>query len=487
VESGALISGARSAGEISAKIKKIMEDVEGSRGIILFFDEIHNLVVAGSEEESTIFSLLQPYVSSGEIQVIGATNLENYRRYIEPNGSFSQLFQIVEIGPTTNEATLTILEDAARRFERKYEVTISFLALQRTIELTEKLIHERVFPDKAIDILGRAVARVSKDTGYVISEVVAKVVSEITHVPVTAITETEADKLLNIEEKMKEHVIGQSEAITQIAKALKRGRVGIRSQDKPIASFLFVGTTGVGKTETAKTLARLYFGDEKVMIRLDMSEYQQQDSLNKLIGSPDGQMKGQLTEKVRSRPFSLILLDEIEKANSEVMLAFLQVLDDGRLTDSFGRVIDFTNTIIISTSNVGTRDIQDVSDKAGKFEEIQEVAMAAVKEHFAPEFLNRFSGIIVYRPLTIDNVRKIAHIMLEKVVKMADDKGIELTFKQEVITELVKRGFNPQWGARPLARVIENSVDTYLAEKILAREFKRGDKVELGLEVFQDA
>jgi ATP-dependent Clp protease ATP-binding subunit ClpA len=169
------------------------------------------------------------------------------------------------------------------------------------------------------------------------------------------------------------------------------------------------------------------------------------------------------------------------------MLAFLQVLDDGRLTDSFGRVIDFTNTIIISTSNVGTRDIQDVSDKAGKFEEIQEVAMAAVKKHFAPEFLNRFSGIIVYRPLTIDNVRKIAHIMLEKVVKMADDKGIELTFKQEVITELVKRGFNPQWGARPLARVIENSVDTYLAEKILAREFKRGDKVELGLEVFQDA
>jgi ATP-dependent Clp protease ATP-binding subunit ClpC len=485
VESGSLISGARSAGEIAEKIKAIMTEVEGSRGIILFFDEIHNLIVAGEEGSSTIFSLLQPYISSGELQVLGATNQENYRRYIEPNGSFSQLFQIVEIGPTSNEETLEILEDVSRRLERKYNVSISFLALRKTLQLTEKLIHERVFPDKAIDILDRTVARVSKGNGYITSEDIASTVSSITHIPVTAIKETEADKLLRIEESMKEHIIGQDEAIKQIAKALKRGRVGIRKQSKPIASFLFVGTTGVGKTETAKTLARLYFGDEKALIRLDMSEYQQQDSLNKLIGSPDGKMKGQLTAKVRSRPFSLILLDEIEKANAEVMLAFLQVLDDGRLTDSTGRVVDFTNTMIISTSNVGTRDIQDASEKGQGFDEIVKIAMTAVEDHYAPEFLNRFSGIIVYRPLKPNHVRKIAHIMLENVVKMVDEKGINLTFTDDLINELVKRGFSPQWGARPLARVIEDTVETHLAEKILEKEYKRGDKVELGTEIFE--
>ncbi|MBT7349508.1 ATP-dependent Clp protease ATP-binding subunit [candidate division WWE3 bacterium] len=486
VESGTLISGARSAGEISGRIKSIMDEIEGSKGIILFFDEIHNLVVAGSEADSTIFSLLEPYVSAGNLQILGATNLENYRKYIEPNGSFAGLFQKIEIGPTNNAETMLILEDVSRRLETKYGVEISFLALERIIDLTEKLVHERVFPDKALDILDRAVARVSKSTKYVTSEEIAETVSKITRIPVTTINATEADKLLKIDEKMKEFVIGQDEALTQIAKAMKRGRVGIRSKDKPIASFLFVGTTGVGKTETAKTLAKIYFGDKDAMIRLDMSEYQQADSINRLMGSPDGKVKGQLTEKVRSTPFALILLDEIEKAYSDVLLTFLQVLDDGRLTDSSGRTVDFTNTIIIATSNVGTRSIQEVSGRGGDFEEIKEIANKDVRNHFAPEFLNRFSGIIVYRPLDKESLRKIVHLMLGSVVEIANEKGINLTFRNEVITELIKRGYSPQWGARPLARTIEDSVETYLAEKLLDRTFKRGDKVELGMEIFEE-
>lgn len=485
VEAGFLISGVKTAGELAAKIKSIMNEVEGSRGIILFFDEIHNLVVAGSEGESTIFSLLEPYIASGDLQIIGATNMENYRRYIEPNGSFSGLFQKVEIGPTDDYETLEILQENAFLFEKDYGVKISYIALKKTIELTKKLVHERVFPDKAIDILDRTVARVSKGNGFITGEEIAKTVSETTNIPVTAITQSEADKLLKIEEEMKKSVIGQDEAIVQISKALKRARVGIRSESKPIASFLFVGTTGVGKTETAKTLAKMYFGNEKSMIRLDMSEYQQFDSLNRLIGTPDGKMKGQLTSAVRSKPFSLILLDEIEKANSEVIMAFLQVLDDGRLTDSSGFTVDFTNSIIIATSNVGTREIQEVFSKNGPMQDITTVGLEKVREHFAPEFLNRFSGIIVYRPLSTESVRKIAILLLEKVRIAAQAKNLTITYSQELIEELVKRGYSPQWGARPLARVIEDTVETYIAEKILMKAFNPGDSIQLGVEVFE--
>jgi len=240
----------------------------------------------------------------------------------------------------------------------------------------------------------------------------------------------------------------------------------------------------VGKTETAKTLARCYFGDEKLMIRLDMSEYQQVDSIDRLIGAPNGSTKGVLTEAVRNRPFALILLDEIEKAHQNILLAFLQVLDDGRLTDSSGVTVDFTNTIIIATSNVGTRSIQEVFGRNGSFEEMKEVALRDVREKFAPEFLNRFNGIIVYKPLSLDSVRKIADIMLVGVRKMADEKGIKLAFKPELLDELLRRGFSPEWGARPMARVIEESVMNYLAIKILAKELVAGDYIELGTEVF---
>jgi ATP-dependent Clp protease ATP-binding subunit ClpC len=464
-----------------------MDEVKNSGDIILFIDEIHNLIAAANSENegSNIFSLLEPHIK-GNIQFIGATNIQNYRKHIEPNGSFARLFELIEITQATKEDTIEILKYRAKYFERDYHITITYPALIKVIDLSEKLIHERVLPDKALDILNRTASSKANTNKYLTSEDISIEISEVTHVPVATIDENESKKLLGIEAQLKKRVIGQDDAIKKVAASLKRARVGIRNEKKPIASFLFVGTTGVGKTETAKALAREYFGDEKVMIRLDMSEYQQADSINRLIGTPDGKSLGILTEAVRAKPFSLILLDEIEKAYSNILHAFLQVLDDGRLTDSTGRVIDFTNTIIIATSNVGTKEIQGISAGNGTFEEIQTKAMAAVREKFAPEFLNRFNGIIVYKPLELNSVNKIAELMLESVRKTANDKGIKVDFKPELISELVKRGFNIEWGARPLARVIEDSVESFLATKILSKEIKKGDTLSIGTEVFDE-
>lgn len=487
IESGSLIAGTKTTGDIAQKVKNIMDEVDKSGDIILFVDEIHTLVAGASGESggevSNIFSILEPHIRSN-IQFIGATNMENYRKYIEPNGSFARLFEIVEIPPASKEDTLQILKSKCKSFEKDYSITITYPALKKVIELSDKLIHERVFPDKALDILNRTASSKAHTNKYLISEDIASEISAVTHVPVTAMTENESQKLLNIENAMRKRVIGQEEAITQVGSALKRARVGIRNESKPIASFLFVGTTGVGKTETAKALAREYFGDEKAMIRLDMSEYQQVDSIDRLIGTPDGKNKGILTEAVRTKPFALILLDEIEKAYSNILMTFLQVLDDGRLTDSTGRVIDFTNTIIIATSNVGTRGIQDIARRNGTFEEMSESANKDVREKFAPEFLNRFNGVIVFRPLNTESMAKITLLLLEKVAKMAEGKGIKLEFKQELLDELIKRGYNPEWGARPMTRVIENSVENYIAVKILSNELKQGDTAQLGVEVF---
>lgn len=489
VQIGALLAGAKTSGDLAQKLRKAMDDVEASGDEIIFIDEIHNLVSGVSNENAetaSIYSILEPYLSSGRIQFVGATSVENYRKYIEPNGSFANLFNIVEIPPSSKEETIEVIKVIAGEMEKQYGVFITYPALKKIVDLSEKLIHDRVFPDKAVDILTRTVSSSTKGEKMVDQETAAREISIMTKIPVASVTQDESEKLLNIEKEMKKRVIGQDDAIHQIGTSLKRARVGIRNESKPIASFLFVGTTGVGKTETAKALARTYFGDEKRMIRLDMSEYQQMDSINRLLGAPDGKSKGILTEAVRTAPFALILLDEIEKAYSSVLLAFLQVLDDGRLTDSTGRVVDFTNTIIIATSNVGTRAIQEISNNNGTFEEMQTAATKEVRDKFAPEFLNRFNGIIVFRPMTIETVKKIADIMLNTVRKIADDKGIKVTFKPELITELVNRGYNPQWGARPLARVIENTVESYLAVKLLSKEIKMGDEIELGMEVFDE-
>src|SRR3989344_690800 len=489
LETGSLIAGTKSAGELTEKLNRIMDEIEKSGDIILFIDEIHTLISAVQGEGadvSNVFSILEPHLAGDKIQFIGATTIENYRKYIEPNGAFARLFEIVEIPPSSPEDTIEILKFVSKYFQQEYKILISYPALKKVIELSDKLIHERVLPDKAIDILNRTASKVAYSTRFLTAEDIAGEISDVTHVPVTAVSEDEAQKLLNIESEMKKRVIGQDNAIVQIGAALKRARVGIRNENKPIASFLFVGTTGVGKTETAKTLAKTYFGDEEAMIRLDMSEYQQRDSIDRLIGTPDGRSKGVLSEAVRTKPFALILLDEIEKADSNILLTFLQVLDDGRLTDTTGRVVDFTNKIIIATSNVGTRSIQEIVQRDGSFEQMRDAVMKNVRQHYAPEFLNRFNGIIVFKPLNILAVKKIADLLLNRLRKMADEKGVKVSFKEELIDELVKRAYSPEWGARPLARLIETSVETNLAEKLLAKTLNKGDTVELGMEVFDN-
>lgn len=488
LEISRLISGAKTAGQISERLNRVMDDVIGSGDIILFVDEIHNLVAGGGDTEaevSTIYSSLEPYLASNQIQFIGATSIPNYRKYIEPNGAFARLFDVIEIDQATKEDTIEILKEKAEELSIKNKIEVTYPALLKIVELSDRLIHERVLPDKAIDILTRCSSKAASLNKLVSSEDVAQEISEITHVPVTAISQDEAQKLLTIEDNIKTMVIGQDEAVRQVSAALKRARAGIRNENRPIASFLFVGTTGVGKTQTAKALAKTYFGDAKNMIRLDMSEYQQLDSIERIIGAPNGSTKGILTEHVRTRPFALILLDEIEKAHANILLTFLQVLDDGRLTDSSGIVVDFTNTIIIATSNVGTRSIQQIFAESGGFDQMKETAMRDVRERFAPEFLNRFSGIIVFNPLTRDSVRKIAQLLLEDVRKNAEAKGIKLKFREEILDKLIEKGYNPEWGARPLARVIEDTIETYLATAILSQQLQQGSEVLIGNEIFQ--
>jgi ATP-dependent Clp protease ATP-binding subunit ClpC len=484
LDTGLVAAGTKSIGDVSSKISMIMNEIEGSRDIILFIDEMHNFLMGDDSSLSGVFSVLETYAATGKFQIIGATSSANYRKYIEPAASFARLFEVVEVPEATPEVSLEILKDEALLLEQDYGIVISYPALVATVNFCKKLIHERVFPDKAVDVLRRTCTSL-KNKKFVVAEDIANQISLLTHVPVSTINETESQKLLNIDAEMKKMVIGQDPAIIQIASALKRARVGIRNENKPIASFLFVGTTGVGKTQTAKALAKNYFGDEKAMIRLDMSEYQQQDSINRLLGTPDATVAGYLTEQVRSKPFSLILLDEIEKAHPNILLAFLQVLDDGRLTDSQGRTIDFTNAIIIATSNVGTRSIQQIAQHDGVFEEMKAAAMTDVENKFAPELLNRFNGIIVFKPLSRGDVRKIADLILNRVRAMADAKGIKVTFAAELIDELAKRGFDPQNGARPLARVIEEYVETNLAERILQGDLVAGEEFLMGTEIFE--
>ena len=491
LDPGALVAGTNNSGTLADKLKTVMEEVKASGDIVLFIDEIENLLISENSQNgdapSTPFAVLEPYLATNKIQFIGATNIENYRKYIEPNGAFSRLFDVVEIQEASKADTLEILKVVARKFENQYKIIISYPALRKVIELSGKLIHERVMPDKAIDILNRTASSISNSTKFLTAEDIAVEISQITKVPVSSISQDESQKLLNIEKDLMKRVIGQDPAIYQVGAALKRSRAGIRNEEKPIAGFLFVGTTGIGKTETAKALAQVYFGDVKSMIRLDMSEYQQIDSINRLIGDPKTNSGGLLTDAVRSKPFALVLLDEIEKAHPNVLLTFLQVLDDGRLTDASGRLIDFTNTIIIATSNVGTKKIQEVSRRNGTFDELKDEAMKEVKNHFAPEFLNRFSGIIVFKPLDMFSMKKITELMLEKIKKLSNAKGIKVNFKPELVDELIKRGYDPEQGARPLARVIENSVESYLAVDILSNKIVKGSSVNLGLEVFDNA
>lgn len=479
-----LTAGADTPGAVNERIVKLLEEIRAAGNIILFVDEVHNLALSTVRGEASIFASFEPALDAGDFQFIGTTDRADYKRFIEPNPAFARVFQTVELPEAPVEETLKILEYTAWELEQEAPIKITFFALEEAIRLSQSFIHDRVLPDKAVAVISEAAGKV-KQGGIteVSAETVAEVVSEKTKIPLKQITQEEREALLGLEEQIHQRIVNQEEAIEAVANALRRSRTGLKKEDRPIASFLFVGPTGVGKTETARAVSAIYYGSEKHMIRLDMSEYQDAESLHRLLGAPPGhrgaEEGGQLTEAVRNRPFALLLLDEIEKAHPGVIDIFLQVIDEGRLTDSMGRTADFTNTIIVATSNVGTSLITEEIRKGKKLEEIRQQALQELEKRFRHEFLNRFSRIIVYRPLTLAEVEEIAKILLTDLAGRLAKKEIKLTIDPDLVSQLAKKGFDPEWGARPLRRLIEEQIESNLAKRILRGEIKKGTSASL--------
>ncbi len=490
LEIGVLMAGAKSGGELQERLVGVLHDIEASGNIILFIDEVHNAIsVGGGVETALIFSSLEPRLAAGKFQMIGATSWENYRKYIEPNEAFARLFQTVEIPEASFEETLEILEYLSLGLERKYGLKISYYALKKAIDLASRFVYERVLPDKAVGILEESVVAASRKkirNGWVTGADVEELVTQKTHIPVMEITADESHKLLNLEPKMHERLIGQEDAIKAIADSIRRARVGLRDPHRPIASLLFVGPTGVGKTEAAKTLAETFFGSETNMVSFDMSEYQQADSVNRLlgvVGGDAGASLGLLTEKIRKNPFSLVLFDEVEKSAPPILDLFLQVLEEGHLTDAAGHTVDFSNTIIIFTSNAGTEAIYTGLRSGKAIEEISRDVFTFLQGSFRVELLNRFDGVIVFKPLTVEQISRIVRLKLKGVQRLIGERGITLQFREELVAGLARLGFDPALGARPLRRLIQDKIEAELARKVLLGELKKGDNAVLGPEL----
>jgi len=470
-----LLAGAKTRGDVEGRLTAIIEEIKLAGNIILFIDEIHNLI---SDDPSArggqaTLAALEPHFSDPSLPLIAADTFKNYRQHIEPRAAFARIFEIVELPEANFEQSLEILKYEAREFEKDRGVTISFPALTSAIKMAAKFFHERVLPDKALDLLDEAVSRVIKVNGnFVGSEDVAKLVSEKINVPVTQITAEESEALLNLEERLHQRIVNQEEAIEAIAEAMRRARVGLREENRPISSLLFVGPTGVGKTEMAKALAETHFGAQEKMIRVDMSEYQTSDSVERLLS-------GALVEGIRRQPFSLVLLDEFEKAHEDVLNVFLQVLEDGRLTSTAGQTVDFSNSIIIATSNVGAHLIFENLQKGFKMAAILPQLEDEVRRVFAPELLNRFDGVIFCNALTLENVADIARLMVKRVEKNLAEKEIKLEVSDEAVAELARQGYTPSQGARPLRRLIQDKLESPLAKKILSGEVKKKDTVRI--------
>ncbi len=474
----ALLEGTKTEGEILARMKKIIEELEYSGNIILYLDEIQNLI-SGEASKNAIYSALEPHLASAKFQIIASTSYANYHTTLEQNKEFANLFQKVEVPQASEGESLAILKIAAASFEKKQKVMISFPALLASVELSKQYIHDRVLPDKAVSILDEAVvSAASGGQKFVGKEDVAKVISLKTHLPLTKTTNEEKEKLLNLEEILHQRMVDQEEAVSAVANALRRARANLREENKPIASFLFVGPTGVGKTELARSLAHFYFGSEEKMIRLDMSEFQTKESLASLIGPPLGQqgseLGGRLTEAIRQQPFSLVLLDEMEKAHPEILNLFLQVMDEARLTDSTGRTVDFSNAIIIATSNAGTSLIQEEIQKGTAGETIKNKLMEFLRTVFHPEFLNRFDGIILFKPLGPAEVEKIAEMMIQKLTRHLVEKGIKVEVSQGLLMKVAEKGYDPALGARPLRRLIQDTIEAKLAKEMLGGKIENG-------------
>ena len=517
---------------------------------------------AGSAEGSVdAANILKPALSRGEIQVVGATTLDEYRKYIEKDAALERRFQPVTVGEPSQEATLDILKGLRGKYEQHHGLHITDEALKAAVELSARYINDRFLPDKAIDLMDEAASRVQmeeeepseelmgleeklnalaadkeaaiaaqdfekaaqlRDTEKdyqkqleaerdkrrkgnqehrdVTEEDIAAVVSDWTGVPVTRLTEDEGQRLLHMEDTLHKRVVGQDEAVEAVARAIRRGRVGLKDPKRPIGSFLFLGPTGVGKTELCKSLAEAMFGDESAMIRIDMSEYMERHTVSRLVGSPPGYVGhdegGQLTEKVRRKPYSVVLFDEIEKAHEDVWNILLQILDDGRITDSQGRTVDFKNTVIVMTSNIGAKVLTNAGAKLGSdagekedgadadkaYEEAKEAVMGELRRTFRPEFLNRIDDIIVFRALTEQDIEEVARRLLKTVADRMESMGIHLEASDEAVKELAREGFDPQYGARPLRRAIQSKVEDAVAEKMLDGTLKTGDTAKLAVE-----
>jgi ATP-dependent Clp protease ATP-binding subunit ClpC len=480
---GALVSGARAGGDLELRIRKVLEDMSKSGNIILYIPDIHNMAAAGSGEGFDASKILSPILSQGLFQVIGSTDYRNYRRYIEPRSDFANSFDLVRVEELNEKDTMKILAIQAKIIEAREDIIMTYGAIKKAVELSRRYITDRLLPGKAIDLLSETAVEVRRrGAGSVLRDKdVMEVITEKTGIPLTDISSSEAEKLLNLEDKLHERVIGQFEAVRAVSAAIRRVRVGMKRENRPIGTFLFLGPTGVGKTELAKALAEAYYGSESAMIRLDMSEYQTVGSVEKLIGSSsdlsDTSGGGILTEAVKRRPFSLILLDELEKANKNVLNLFLQVFDDGRLTDNLGRTVDFTNTIIIATSNAGSKVISKmVIDKESSNERIFQMLEPYLLQSFTPEFLNRFTAKIVFRSLSQKDVMAIARLQVNNLAYRLDKaQGIKLEVSDEALKKLSDLGYSAEYGARFLQRTIQEKVENLVAVKFLKGEIKRGD------------
>jgi len=552
-----MVAGTKYRGDFEERIKAAMDEVVKAGDVILFIDELHTIIGAGAAEGAIdAANIIKPALGRGEIQVIGATTLNEYRKHVEKDAALERRFQPVTVNEPTPEESIQILKGLRDKYEAHHKLKITDEAIDAAVKMSVRYINDRYLPDKAIDLIDEASSRVRMENlklppdlkdleakkealaaekeaavksqdferaaairdnekkldeeiekarrnwesirsgarGSVGPEDIAAVVSGWTGIPVTSITQDESERLLKMESVLHKRVVGQDEAVTAVAKALRRGRVGLKDPKRPIGSFLFLGPTGVGKTELCKALAEAMFGDENAMLRVDMSEYMEKHTVSKLIGSPPGYVGydegGQLTEKVRRRPYSVLLFDEIEKAHEDVFNIMLQIMEDGILTDSQGRRVDFKNTIIVMTSNVGARNITDkqkrlgfamaaADEEASKFENIKSAVMEELKKTFKPEFLNRVDETIVFHQLSRENIREISARMLETVRARVKTMGIDMEADDKAIDLLSEKGFDPVYGARPLRRAIQSAVEDAVAEMILDGTLKDGDKVTL--------
>jgi ATP-dependent Clp protease ATP-binding subunit ClpC len=478
-----LISNA-SPSEAAGRLMHVVDEIVRSRNIVLFIENVEGMggITSGSEQSIDLSDVLAKVVSQNMFITFATTDNQSYSSYIE-NDNLGQVMQKINVREMSDNDTILVLESKSGFIEAKQQVFFSYGALEKTVKLTKRYVLDRYFPEKAISIIEETAVYVRNKKGknsIVTNEDVAYIISQKVNIPLTKVTEEESDKLLRIEDEMHERMIGQEEAVTLVAEALRRARAGLSDTKRPIANFLFLGPTGVGKTELAKTVAETYFDSENNMIRLDMSEYQEQSSVYRLIGVPGSKEGGLLTEAIRKNPFCLLLLDELEKAHPDILNVFLQVMDDGRLTDSLGRTVSFTNVIIIATSNAGTQFIQDKVRENWELSKIKEYLMhQELKTFFRPEFLNRFDGIVVFRPLTMPDMIAITKLLLKKIAGRLVAKGLNMEFTQKIVEELAVAGYDPAFGARPLRRVLQDRVDNVLATYLLQNKLDRRDVVVL--------